>query len=338
MENKNEGEKMAVLVCGGAGYIGSHMVDRLLQEGETPIVVDNLRTGHRQAVPQNVKFYQGDIRDALILDKVFTENKIEAVIHFAACSLVGESVEKPLLYFNNNVYGMQVLLEGMVKYKIDKIVFSSSAATYGEPRRVPIEESDPTEPTNPYGESKRIMEKIIKWVSRAHDIHYVSLRYFNVAGAAEDGHIGEAHNPESHLVPIILQVPLKQRSVITVYGDDYPTRDGTCIRDYVHVVDLADAHMRALNYLRKKNPSDIFNLGSGNGFSVKEMIEAARKVTGDPIRILIGKRRAGDPAQLVASSEKAGKILDWRPHYTNMEDIIRTAWNWHKNHPNGFDK
>ncbi len=327
---------MSILVCGGAGYIGSHMVDELLKRGEEPIVVDNLRTGHRQSVPQNVKFYNEDIRDSKALDKIFTENSIEAVIHFAACSLVGESMEKPLMYLNNNVYGMQVLLEAMVKNKVDKIVFSSSAATYGEPKRVPIKEDDPTEPTNPYGESKRTMEKMMKWVSLIHGVRYVSLRYFNVAGAAEDGHIGEAHDPESHLVPIILQVPLKKREAITIYGEDYPTKDGTCVRDYVHVVDLADAHMKALNYLRQGNKSDIFNLGSGNGFSVKEMIDAAEKATGEKIKVIKGKRRAGDPAQLVASSEKAEKILGWKPKYTDMESIIRTAWIWHKNHPNGF--
>ncbi|WP_196591492.1 UDP-glucose 4-epimerase GalE [Pectinatus frisingensis] len=328
---------MSILVCGGAGYIGSHMVDKLLEENEIPIVIDNLRTGHRQAIPDKVKFYNGDIRDAVILDRIFTENDIDAVIHFAACSLVGESVEKPLLYFNNNIYGMQILLEAMVKHHIGKIVFSSSAATYGEPQRIPIKESDPTEPTNPYGESKRTMEKMMKWVNSAHGIRYISLRYFNVAGAAEDGHIGEAHTPESHLVPIILQVPLKKRAAITVYGSDYPTKDGTCIRDYVHVVDLADAHMKALNYLRQGNSSDIFNLGSGNGFSVKEMIDSAKKATGQDIKVIIGKRRAGDPARLVASSEKAERVLGWQPKYTSMEAIISTAWNWHKTHPNGFN-
>ncbi|WP_182186777.1 UDP-glucose 4-epimerase GalE [Pectinatus frisingensis] len=328
---------MSILVCGGAGYIGSHMVDKLLKENEIPIVIDNLRTGHRQAIPDKVKFYNGDIRDAVILDRIFTENDIDAVIHFAACSLVGESVEKPLLYFNNNIYGMQILLEAMVKHHIGKIVFSSSAATYGEPQRIPIKESDPTEPTNPYGESKRTMEKMMKWVNSAHGIRYISLRYFNVAGAAEDGHIGEAHTPESHLVPIILQVPLKKRAAITIYGSDYPTKDGTCIRDYVHVVDLADAHMKALNYLRQGNSSDIFNLGSGNGFSVKEMIDSAKKATGQDIKVIIGKRRAGDPARLVASSEKAERVLGWQPKYTSMEAIISTAWNWHKTHPNGFN-
>ncbi|MDQ0203130.1 UDP-glucose 4-epimerase GalE [Pectinatus haikarae] len=329
---------MAVLVCGGAGYIGSHMVDELLKKGEEPIVVDNLRTGHKKAVPAAVRFYQEDIRDSGAMDKIFTENDIEAVIHFAACSLVGESMEKPLLYLNNNVYGMQVLLETMVKHGVDKIVFSSSAATYGEPQSIPIRETDPTEPTNPYGESKLIMEKMMKWVCLKHGVRYVSLRYFNVAGASEDGHIGEDHKPESHLVPIILQVPLKKREAITIYGQDYPTEDGTCVRDYVHVADLADAHMKAINYLRAGGNSDIFNLGSGNGFSVKEMIDAARKATGEDIPVISGQRRSGDPARLVASSEKAEKVLKWKAKYTDMESIIKTAWKWHKNHPNGFCK
>lgn len=329
---------MAILVCGGAGYIGSHMVDLLLQRGEVPVVVDNLKTGYQAALPPSVKFYQADIRDKAALDEVFLQNEIEAVIHFAAFSLVGESMEKPLAYFNNNVYGMQVLLEKMVEHKVDKIVFSSSAATYGEPQQVPIEETAATEPTNPYGETKLMMEKMMKWVNRKYGIDYVSLRYFNVAGAAPDGHIGESHYPESHLVPIILQVPLGQREAITVYGNDYPTADGTCIRDYVHVVDLADAHIKALEYLRAGQPSDIFNLGSGDGYSVKEMIEAAERATGQKIKTIIGARRPGDPARLVAASAKAKKILGWQPTYNDMESIIATAWTWHKNHPNGFRK
>ena len=231
---------MSILVCGGAGYIGSHAVHQLVEKGEDVVIVDNLQTGHRDALNPKAKFYEGDIRDAAILDKIFTENDIEAVIHFAANSLVGESVQKPLKYFNNNVYGMQVLLESMVRNHVDKIVFSSTAAVYGEPKRVPIMEDDPTEPTNPYGESKRTMEKMMKWVSRADGIRYVSLRYFNAAGALDDGSIGEDHNPETHLIPLILQVPLGKRDHITVFGDDYPTPDGTCLRDYIHVIDLAD--------------------------------------------------------------------------------------------------
>lgn len=328
---------MAILVCGGAGYIGSHMVHELIGNGETVIVIDNLSTGHRQAVHPLAKFYCGDIRQEMDLDKVFTENKIEAVMHFAAFSLVGESMTVPLKYFNNNICGMQVLLERMVQYGIDKIVFSSTAATYGEPKQVPIRETDETCPTNPYGESKLAMEKMMKWVSRANGVRFVSLRYFNVAGALEDGSIGEDHNPETHLIPLILQVPNRQRDAITIFGEDYPTSDGTCIRDYIHVIDLAAAHLKALQYLRNNGKSNVFNLGNGQGFSVKEMIDAARQATNQPIPVVLGTRRAGDPAQLIASSEKAQTILGWTPQYTNVEDIIKTAWTWHRSHPKGYE-
>jgi len=328
---------MAILVCGGAGYIGSHAVHALVEKGEQVVIVDNLQTGHRGALNPAAKFYEGDIRDAAVLDKIFTENKIEAVIHFAANSLVGESMEKPLLYFNNNVYGMQVLLEAMVRHGVDKIVFSSTAATYGEPKRVPIHEDDETCPTNTYGETKLTMEKMMKWVSRANGVRYVSLRYFNAAGALPDGSIGEAHKTETHLIPLILQVPTGRRDHITVFGDDYPTPDGTCLRDYIHVVDLADAHVLALEYLRKGGASDIFNLGNGQGFSVKEMIAAAEKATGRSIKVEIGARRAGDPAQLIASSEKARTVLGWKPQFTDVEQVIGTAWKWHESHPHGYE-
>ncbi len=327
---------MAVLVCGGAGYIGSHTVYQLVKSGEKVVIVDNLQTGHRDAINKEAKFYEGDIRNSEVLDKIFTENEIEAVIHFAANSLVGESVEKPLMYFNNNVYGMQILLESMVKNGVGKIVFSSTAATYGEPEKIPIEENDRTAPTNPYGESKLIMEKMMKWVSRANGVNFVSLRYFNAAGAVESGAIGEDHHPETHLIPLILQVPLGKRDHITIFGDDYPTPDGTCLRDYIHVLDLADAHILALNYLRDGGESNVFNLGNGQGFSVKEMIVAAEKVTGQKIKTEMGTRRAGDPAQLIASSDKAKKILKWTPKFTNVEKIIETAWTWHKNNPDGY--
>ena len=328
---------MAILVCGGAGYIGSHAVHALVEKGEQVVIVDNLQTGHRGALNPAAKFYEGDIRDAAVLDKIFTENKIEAVIHFAANSLVGESMEKPLLYFNNNVYGMQVLLEVMVRHGVDKIVFSSTAATYGEPKRVPIHEDDETCPTNTYGETKLTMEKMMKWVSRANGVRYVSLRYFNAAGALPDGSIGEDHKTETHLIPLILQVPTGRRDHITVFGDDYPTPDGTCLRDYIHVVDLADAHVLALEYLRKGGASDIFNLGNGQGFSVKEMIAAAEKATGRSIKVEIGARRAGDPAQLIASSEKARAVLGWKPQFTDVEQVIGTAWKWHESHPHGYE-
>ena len=327
---------MAILVCGGAGYIGSHAVYQLVKVGEEVVIVDNLQTGHRGAINPAAKFYQGDIRDARILDKIFTENKIEAVIHFAAYIEAGESVKKPLKYFNNNVYGMQILLESMVRNGVDKIVFSSTAATYGEPEKFPIEENDRKQPINPYGESKLIMEKMMKWVSHANGVRFVSLRYFNAAGAVEDGSIGEDHRPETHFIPLILQVPLGLRDHITIFGDDYPTPDGTCLRDYIHVIDLADAHILALNYLRKGGASNVFNLGNGQGFSVKEMIIAAQKVTRQKIKTEIGTRRAGDPAQLIASSDKAKKILKWSPQFVDVEKIIETAWTWHKNHQNGY--
>ncbi len=329
---------MAILVCGGAGYIGSHTVHVLIERGEKVVIVDNLQTGHVEAVNPAAIFYRGDIRNAAALEKIFTENQIEAVIHFAANSLVGESVTNPLKYFNNNVGGMQTLLEAMVKFGVDKIIFSSTAAVYGEPEKIPVTETAATNPTNPYGESKLIMEKIMRWVSRANGLKFVSLRYFNAAGALETGTLGEDHATETHLIPLILQVPLGRRDHITIFGDDYPTPDGTCLRDYVHVMDLASAHILALDYLRNGGSSEIFNLGNGRGFSVKEIIAAAEKVTGKKIKTEIGARRAGDPAQLIASSDKAKKILHWAPKFSSVEKIIEDAWNWHKNNPDGYKK
>lgn len=329
---------MAILVLGGAGYIGSHTVYELIDRGEEVVVADNLETGHIEAVHPKAKFYQGDIRDRAFVDKVFDECKIDAVIHFAANSLVGESMTNPLKYYDNNLCGTKVLLESMVAHRIDKIVFSSTAATYGEPKNIPIMESDSTHPTNCYGETKLSMEKMFKWTGRAHGLRYVSLRYFNACGAHESGEIGEAHAPETHLIPLILQVPNGKREAITIFGDDYQTPDGTCIRDYIHVTDLAMAHILAVQYLRDGNISNIFNLGNGVGFSVKEVIETARKVTGHPIPAVISERRAGDPARLIASSEKARQVLGWNPQHDDLEKIIASAWKWHKNHPNGFEK
>ncbi|RLL43834.1 UDP-glucose 4-epimerase GalE [Oceanobacillus piezotolerans] len=329
---------MSILVLGGAGYIGSHAVYQLIDQGEHVVVADNLTTGHRSALHPQATFYEGDLRDMEFISSVFTKEKIDAVIHFAANSLVGESMEKPLQYFDNNVYGTQALLQAMVEAKVKYIVFSSTAATYGEPPSVPITESMPTNPTNTYGETKLTMEKMMKWTEQAHNINYVSLRYFNVAGARETGEIGEDHRPESHLVPIILQTALNQRDYITIFGEDYDTPDGTCIRDYVHVEDLIDAHLLALKYLRNGGKSDIFNLGSSNGFSVKEMIETARKVTGKEIPAKIGERRAGDPSTLIASSEKAKQILGWNPTRTAITKIVEDAWNWHSSHPAGYGK
>ena len=327
-----------ILVCGGAGYIGSHAVRQLIDRGEEVIIVDNLETGHEDAIHPQAKFYKVDIRDEEALDKVFAENKIDEVIHFAANSLVGESMTNPLKYFNNNVHGTEILLKVMVAHDVKKIVFSSTSATYGEPKNIPILESDETNPTNAYGETKLCMEKMMKWADKAHGVKYISLRYFNVAGAHESGEIGEDHNPETHLIPLILQVPLGKREFISIFGDDYETHDGTCIRDYIHVTDLADAHILAVHKLREGSESNIYNLGSGNGFTVKEMIETARKVTGHEIPAKVCERRAGDPAKLVASSEKARRELGWVPKHENVEDMISSAWNWHQKHPNGFEK
>jgi UDP-glucose 4-epimerase len=326
---------MAVLVTGGAGYIGSHCVAALLDKGEEVVVVDNLQQGHRDAVLGG-KLYVGDIRDADFLSTVFQENQIDAVIHFAANSLVGVSMKEPYHYYHNNVYGTLCLLEQMNRYGVNNIIFSSTAATYGEPENVPIVETDRTQPTNTYGETKLAMEKMMHWFDVAHGVKYVALRYFNAAGALESGKIGEDHDPETHLVPLILQVPLGQREFISIFGDDYATPDGTCIRDYLHVSDLADAHLLALGRLRAGGDSTVYNLGSGTGFSVKQMIDVARQVTGHPIPAKIVERRAGDPAVLIASSDKIKRELGWSPKKDSVEAIIKDAWNWHKNHPNGY--
>ncbi len=328
---------MAVLIIGGAGYIGSHTVKYFQEQDEEVIVVDNLNTGFRESVEVDY-FYNIDIRDKEELDKVFKKHDVNGVIHFAANSLVGESMTKPFTYYDNNVYGMMCLLDVMRNNDVKKIVFSSTAATYGEPVNIPIKEDDPTVPTNPYGQTKLAMEDMMKWFDKAYDIKYVSLRYFNASGADKSGKIGEAHNPETHLIPLILQVPLGKREKIYVFGDDYETKDGSAIRDYIHVIDLADAHYLAYKYLLEGNESNIFNLGNGLGYSVLEVIEAARKATGLEIPMEIVGRRAGDPAILIASSEKARKVLGWDPKHYNLEEIIIDAWNWHKDNPGGYDK
>lgn len=327
---------MSILVLGGAGYIGSHAVYQLIDAKKDVVVIDNLQTGHRDAVHPDAAFYHGDIRNRDFLRGVFQKEKIQAVVHFAASSLVGESMEKPLAYFDNNVYGTQVLLEVMAAFGTKYIVFSSTAATYGEPETIPITEDMPTHPANPYGETKRIIEKVMHWAAQAADIRYVSLRYFNVAGARPSGEIGEDHRPETHLVPIILETALGQRSHITIFGDDYPTADGTCIRDYVHIDDLIQAHMLSLEYLQNGGQSDIFNLGSSQGFSVNEMVAAARKVTEKSIPAQIGPRRAGDPSTLIASSDKTRNTLGWKPRRTEIDTIMHDAWNWHRNNPDGY--
>ena len=329
---------MAILVLGGAGYIGSHTVYELIDAGRDVVVADNLQTGFRAAVHPKARFYQLDIRDKGALNTLFQAEKIEGVIHFAASSQVGESMSDPLKYYDNNLHGTMVLLKSMVEHGVDKIVFSSTAATYGEPERVPILETDRTQPTNCYGETKLSMEHMMSWVSLAHGLNYVALRYFNACGAHPSGAIGEAHDPETHLIPIILQVPNGQREAVGVFGDDYPTADGTCIRDYIHVTDLAQAHILALDYLLRGGENSVFNLGNGVGFSVKEVIDVARAVTGHPIPAVISPRRAGDPAQLIASSQKAIDVLGWQPKYNDLNTIIATAWAWHKSHPHGFEE
>ncbi len=327
---------MAVLILGGAGYIGSHTVYEFLDRNLDVIVADNLQSGHIEALHPDARFYQGDIRDKDFLDNLFKKENIDSIIHFAANSLVGESMQDPLKYYDNNLYGTMVLLKSMVENNVKKIVFSSTAATYGEPENIPILETDNTNPTNTYGETKLSMEKMFKWVSLAHGVNFVSLRYFNACGAHKNGKIGEDHSPETHLIPIVLQVANKKRQSVNIFGDDYQTPDGTCIRDYIHVSDLANAHYLALEYLNKGGKSDIFNLGNGLGFSVKEVIEASREVTGDKIPAIVSKRREGDPKTLIASSDKARNILGWQPKYTDLKEIIQTAWMWHKNHPEGY--
>lgn len=324
-----------ILVCGGAGYIGSHMVRYLLEQGKDVLVIDNLATGFREAFPETVAFEQGDLKDGLFLDGVFNKYSIDAVYHFAASSLVGESVTLPFKYYENNVVGTLKLLETMEKYGVKQIVFSSTAAVYGEPEAIPVTENQRKMPTSPYGETKLAVENLLKWADRAYDIKSVCLRYFNVAGASMKGGIGEAHNPETHLIPNVLKTA-QGFQPLTLFGDDYPTSDGTCIRDYIHVEDLVSAHVMAMAYLEKGGVTDVFNLGNGGGFSVKQIVDASRKVTGAEIPYEIKERRAGDPAVLVADASKAKAILGWEPKFTEIEAIIESAWQWHESHPGGY--
>ena len=332
---------MRILVFGGAGYIGSHTALELIRAGEEVVVADNLQTGFRAAIPEGATFYQGDIRDRAFLDDLFTKEKIDAVIHFAACSLVGESVNLPLKYYDNNLCGTKVLLEAMVAHDVKKIVFSSTAATYGEPENIPILETDRTCPTNPYGETKLAMEKMFYWTAKAHGLRYVSLRYFNACGADKTGTIGEAHNPESHLIPLILQVPNGKREAISIFGTDYDTPDGTCIRDYIHVTDLAQAHILAVRYLQDGGESNIFNLGNGIGYSVREVIETARAVTGHPIPAIESPKswRPGKTGRIQPEGKRSSGLGSaarkfGRNHWRCSGDgtrIIRTATLKYKN-------
>ncbi|HLM25083.1 MAG TPA: UDP-glucose 4-epimerase GalE [Pyrinomonadaceae bacterium] len=324
---------MRVLVTGGAGYIGSVVSEQLINDGHQVVVYDNLAKGHRDAVVAGAEFVQGDLLDAEGLRQTLKDNRIEAVIHMAAFSLVGESVEKPAKYYHNNVVAGLVLLDAMRECEVRRIVFSSTAATYGEPEAQPIFESAPTNPTNPYGESKLAFERAMHWYEQAYGLHYASLRYFNAAGASEK--CGEDHDPESHIIPITLQAAAGKRTHVEIYGDDYPTADGTCIRDYIHVIDLARAHILALDVLNER--SAIYNLGcGGDGYSVRDVIDTARRVTGKEIPVRMGPRRAGDPAVLIAGSDKIKSELGWQPQFQDLGLIIDSAWRWMSAHPNGY--
>jgi UDP-glucose 4-epimerase len=320
---------MKVLVTGGAGYIGAHAVRELKKAGYEVVILDNLVYGHRE-LAQGERLIVGDLENRALLREVFAEHRVEAVMHFAAYAYVGESVENPAKYYRNNVAATLNLLDAMREAKVSRFIFSSTCATYGEPKEVPIPESHPQNPINPYGASKMMVERILQDYSKAYSLKYVALRYFNAAGADESGEIGEDHNPETHLIPLVLDAALQRRKHITIYGTDYDTPDGTCIRDYIHVSDLANAHVLGLKYLENGGESDVFNLGNGNGFSVREVIETARKVTDREIPVVEGARRPGDPAQLIGSAEKAKKILGWKPQFNQLETIIATAWKWHQ--------
>ena len=318
-----------ILIIGGCGYIGTHMVKALLEAGHQPITLDNLSTGHRELLPGG-DFVKGDIQDAVLLDNVFTTYAVDAVMHFAALIEVGESVRQPLTYYRNNVAATANLLEAMVRHGVNQFIFSSSAAVYGEPRYTPIDETHPLAPTSPYGETKLYVENMLRACDTAYGLKSVCLRYFNAAGADPSATIGERHDPESHLIPLVLQAAAGQRDAIHIFGSDYPTPDGTCVRDYIHVNDLATAHLLALDALVQGAPSTVYNLGNGSGYSVRQVIDTARRVTGRPITVKEAPRRPGDPAVLVASAAKVQKELGWRPHRTSLEDIVHTAWNWHK--------
>lgn len=325
---------MIVLVTGGAGYIGSHTVRLLLAEGHEVWVYDNLSTGHRQAVPAD-RLIEGELLDRVRVRTLLREKQIDAVVHFAASALVGESVTDPAKYYHNNVVATHSLLSAMLDAHVRRIVFSSTTATYGTPQRVPIREEEPQHPINPYGFSKLVIEQMLRDYAVAYGLRYAALRYFNAAGASPQGDLGEDHQPESHLIPLVLQVALGQRAALTIFGDDYPTADGTCIRDYVHVDDLATAHLAALQQIHDSGPFEL-NLGTGRGASVLEVLEACRRITGHPIPAQVGPRRPGDPAELVADSRLAQQQLDWQPQYKQIEPIIETAWRWHRTHPRGF--
>jgi UDP-glucose 4-epimerase len=323
---------MKILVTGGAGYIGSVVVEQLIADGESVVVFDNLSQGHRAAVHPPAAFVEGDLTDRAAINAALAEHRPDAVMHFASHTLVGESMQRPFLYLGENVVGGLNLLEGMIDHGVRRFILSSTANLFDAPERIPITEEERIVPGSPYGESKHILERMLYWLDRVHGLRYAALRYFNAAGASADR--GEDHDPELHLIPIVLQVALGQRADVTIFGDDYPTPDGTCVRDYIHIVDLAQAHVLALRAL--EGGSRVYNLGNGQGFSVREVIETARRITGHPIPAKTGPRRPGDPAVLVAGSDKIRRELGWQPRFPRLEQIVETAWVWHRRHPKGY--
>lgn len=324
---------MKVLVTGGAGYIGSIAVEQLIKAGEEVVVFDNLYQGHQQAVHPKAAFVQGDLADRAAVDAVMAQHKPDAIMHFASHTLVGESMEKPFLYIGQNIVNGLNLLESAVEHGVLKFILSSTANLFDKPERMPIDETERIIPGSPYGESKNILERMLYWLDRTKGMRYACLRYFNAAGASEER--GEQHNPESHIIPLVLQVALGQREQFSIFGDDYPTPDGTCIRDYVHVIDLAQAHILALRAL--DGGSRTYNLGNGRGFSIQELIDVAREITGHPIPTKVVARRAGDPAILIASSDKIRRELGWQPQYPELRPILESAWKWHVAHPHGYE-
>jgi len=327
---------MNVLVTGGAGYIGSAVAGQLLKAGNRVTVIDDLSRGHREAVPQNAEFVVADLADRDRLNRLFHDAAFDAVLHFAAFIEAGESMKSPEKFFRNNTANALTVLEIMLAHGVKRLVFSSTAAVYGNPVRTPIEEGDALQPTNAYGESKLLVERMLAWFNRIHGLRYASLRYFNAAGAASR-HQGEAHQPETHLIPCLMLVALGRQSRSEIFGTDYPTPDGTCVRDYIHVSDLAEAHLLALNGLQNADKL-VYNLGNGKGFSVREVVDGVRRVTGHPIPVKESPRRPGDPAVLIASSEKIRRELNWTPKFTDLDSILKSAWEWHRNCPNGFAK
>jgi UDP-glucose 4-epimerase len=325
---------MAILVTGGAGYIGSVVVRDLIRDGHSPVVLDNLVYGHRESLPDGVPFFEGNVGDPELIGRIAAEHDIEACMHFSAYAYVGESVEQPQRYFHNNVIETLRLLDALIENNIRKFVFSSTCATFGEPQYTPIDERHPQNPTNPYGWTKFMIERVLESYDKAYDLKFVALRYFNACGATDD--CGEDHDPETHLIPLVLFAAQGRIPHVSIFGDDYPTPDGTAIRDYIHVSDLSNAHLLALDHLNSDKPSECINLGNGNGYSVMEVIEAARKVTGLPIEAKMAPRRAGDPSKLIGDASKAKRVLGWQPRIPELERIIESAWKWHKNNPSGY--